>query len=122
MKTNRRDFFKWSLGGIVASSYSATAMTKTKSAQHESFLAGNSTRKNVLFIIDEDLKNVLGCYGNPLVKTPNIDRLARKGLRFERAYCQYPVCNPSRSSSIINKTFFLVLLPAKKLSDKAGFV
>jgi len=73
--------------------------------RRELFLTGlalpalaQAKRPNVLFIAVDDLRPELGCYGAKTILTPNIDRIAKKGMTFLRAYCQQAVCSPSRTS------------------------
>ncbi|MGV3532698.1 MAG: sulfatase [Chthoniobacteraceae bacterium] len=65
-----------------------------------SALAADAPRYNVLLIMADDLRPAMGCYGDAQAKTPHLDRLAARGVRFDRAYVQYPVCNPSRASML----------------------
>jgi uncharacterized sulfatase len=84
--------------------------------------AAEAPRYNVLLIMADDLRPALGCYGDAQAKTPSLDRLAARGVRFDRAYVQYPVCNPSRTSMLTgtrpeangvtgNGTFFRERMP-----------
>ena len=80
MKSTRRSF--------LTQTAAAGALAQTK-----------HRRPNVLFLMSDDMRVELGCYGSRFnALTPNLDALARSGVRFDRNYCQFPLCNPSRSS------------------------
>ncbi|NBP79776.1 hypothetical protein EBU58_03485 [bacterium] len=63
--------------------------------------AEQTPRPNVLLLLVDDLKPALGCYGDAAAKTPNIDRLAARGMRFEMAYCNQAVCAASRYTLLL---------------------
>ena len=88
---NRRDFLKKCAVGA------GTVVLSNRFADI-GYAAGEGQRPNILWIIAEDLSPDLGCYGEPLVKTPNIDKLASEGARYTNAFTTSPVCSPSRSA------------------------
>ena len=85
----RRDFLSKSLK-VGAAAFATGLLPRSYAAPEGQY--------NVVFIVADDLRPLLGCYGHPEMHTPNIDRLAGRGTVFNRAYCQVPLCNPSRSS------------------------
>lgn len=80
-------YSRWLLGVLVCAAVSSTA----------------NARMNVLPIISDDLNADIGAYGDEHMVTPSLDRLAETALRFDRAYCNFPVCNPSRASLLTGR-------------------
>jgi iduronate 2-sulfatase len=103
MKQTRREFLSRTAmigaGGFLGYS-SITRLIEEGSPEAIAF---TGRKKNVLFIAVDDLRPELGCYGHPMIKSPNIDALARSGVVFERTYCQQAVCGPTRASLLTGK-------------------
>jgi iduronate 2-sulfatase len=95
-RPSRRDFIAASAAAMAASLAAGSARAEAEAAP----TAGASTKPlNVLFFMSDDMRPELACYGSRFhPHTPNLDRLAAQGVRFDRNFCQYPLCNPSRSS------------------------
>jgi hypothetical protein len=123
----RRDFL-----GTVAGAAAAASLPGVLHAQ----ISKPARKPNVLFLMADDMRVELGCYGSMFhAKTPNIDALAKSGVRFDRNYCQFPLCNPSRASLLTgrnptrtsvlgNRTDFRLAHPlgASRLDDAAAVV
>jgi choline-sulfatase len=105
---NRRDFLGISgagiLGGITGSALPAQAATPPAEPSQSASVPTGTSRHNrpniVLFMPDEMRADSLACYGNPVTRTPNFDRLAREGTRFSNCHVQFPVCGASRCSML----------------------
>jgi len=98
----RRDFLKKTVG-IGAMSFAAANLINTSRA-----VVTKRNRQNIILIMtDNHGAWTLGCYGNPDIKTPNIDRLAMEGIRFTKAFSSNAVCSPTRA------TYLTGLIPSQ---------
>ena len=94
-RITRRKFLGQVAGAISASFAYPVSVGASKSAK---------SRPNVLFLMSDDMRVELGCYDSMFrAQTPNLDALAQSGVRFDRNYCQFPLCNPSRSSMLTGR-------------------
>lgn len=101
---SRRRFLGAVGASAVTGALSSRATAGQQSVKKDQPVDARESAKNrpniVIFMPDELRADALGCYGNPLVKTPNFDRLAKAGTRFANCHVQYPICGPSRCSML----------------------
>jgi iduronate 2-sulfatase len=98
MKNLRRGFYAFcAFLSLVSASVPFSTLSVAAQKRRE------KPKYNVLFIASDDLRPELGAYGVAGIKTPNIDKIAARAVRFDNAYAQYPVCNPSRTSLLTGR-------------------
>src|ERR1700683_1881278 len=99
-EVSRRRF----LGQVAAATIAATVPESLRAQVAAAPNPPAKRKPNVLFLMSDDMRVEIGCYGSMFnAKTPNLDALASAGVRFDRNYCQFPLCNPSRSSLLTGK-------------------
>jgi arylsulfatase A-like enzyme len=86
--------------GAMAGIFSAASVSAQTAAEAP---LRKEKSMNVLFLVSDDMRTEINSYGSPLAQTPNLDQLARQGVRFEHAYCQYPLSGPSRASLLTGR-------------------